>query len=55
MLEAGADWANLMAYDLYGVWDGNDPYIRSVVGSHTNLTEIKTSLDLLWRAEVDPL
>ncbi|EEA19154.1 bacteriodes thetaiotaomicron symbiotic chitinase, putative [Talaromyces marneffei ATCC 18224] len=54
MLEGGADWANLMAYDLHGVWDGKDPNIGSVIASHTNLTEIKASLDLLWRAGVNP-
>ncbi|KAL4924010.1 uncharacterized protein BDV17DRAFT_295821 [Aspergillus undulatus] len=54
MLEAGADWTNLMSYDLHGVWDGDNPYIGKVVGAHTNLTEIKQSLDLLWRAGVDP-
>lgn len=27
MLDGGADWANLMAYDLHGVWDGNDPLV----------------------------
>lgn len=25
MLEAGADWTNMMTYDLHGVWDGTDP------------------------------
>lgn len=25
MLQGGADWANLMGYDLHGVWDGHDP------------------------------
>jgi GH18 family chitinase len=25
-----------------------------VVGAHTNLTEIKSALDLMWRAGVDP-
>lgn len=29
-------------------------YIGKMVGSHTNLTEIKESLDLLWRAGVVP-
>ncbi|RMJ27114.1 Glycosyl hydrolases family 18 [Aspergillus sp. HF37] len=53
MLESGADWANLMSYDLHGVWDGDNPYTEQVVGAHTNLTEIKQSLDLLWRVNVD--
>lgn len=54
MLLAGADWTMMMTYDLHGVWDGNDPYIGKVLGAHTNLTEIKIGLDLLWRTDVDP-
>jgi GH18 family chitinase len=29
-------------------------YIGKVMGAHTNLTEIKEALDLMWRAGVDP-
>jgi GH18 family chitinase len=29
MLKAGADWTNLMSYDLHGVWDGDNPYVLS--------------------------
>ncbi|GME43871.1 Glycosyl hydrolases family 18 [Neofusicoccum parvum] len=47
------DFMNLMSYDLHGVWDASDP-IGSHVLAHTNLTEIKQSLDLLWRNDVDP-
>lgn len=54
MLLAGADWTMMMTYDLHGVWDGTDPYVGKVLGSHTNLTEIKIGLDLLWRTNVDP-
>lgn len=54
MLSAGADWTMMMTYDLHGVWDGDDPYIGKIIGSHTNLTEIKVGLDLLWRTNVDP-
>ena len=43
-----ADWVNFMTYDLHGVWDATDPYIGSIVQSHTNLTEIKLAVDLLW-------
>lgn len=28
MLEAGADWTNIMTYDLHGVWDGDNPYVN---------------------------
>ncbi|OJJ36372.1 hypothetical protein ASPWEDRAFT_108842 [Aspergillus wentii DTO 134E9] len=53
-LASGADWCNMMSYDLHGVWDGHDPYIGKVVGAHTNLTEIAQAMDLLWRNDVDP-
>ncbi|KAJ5658730.1 CAZyme family GH18, partial [Penicillium longicatenatum] len=53
-LENGADWANMMTYDLHGVWDGTDPYIGKIVGAHTNLTEIAEGMDLLWRNNIDP-
>ncbi|KAJ5094625.1 CAZyme family GH18, partial [Penicillium angulare] len=52
--EDGADWANMMTYDLHGVWDGTDPYIGNVAGAHTNLTEIQEAMNLLWRNNVDP-
>jgi GH18 family chitinase len=31
MLEAGADWTNIMTYDLHGVWDGDDPSVEAPV------------------------
>lgn len=42
------DWAYMMSYDLHGIRDTNDP-IGSYVLAHTNLTEIKSALDLFWR------
>ncbi len=45
------DWINLMSYDLHGVWDSSNP-IGSIVQGHTNLTEIKESVNLLWRNNV---
>ncbi|EMD68575.1 glycoside hydrolase family 18 protein [Bipolaris sorokiniana ND90Pr] len=48
-----ADFVNVMAYDLHGVWDGENP-IGAQVLAHTNLTEIGKALDLLWRNGVDP-
>ncbi|KAF5864014.1 hypothetical protein ETB97_008950 [Aspergillus alliaceus] len=48
-----ADWVNLMSYDLYGVWDQDNP-IGSIVLAHINLTEIKQSAELLWRNDVPP-
>ncbi|KAG9759588.1 glycoside hydrolase family 18 protein, partial [Aureobasidium melanogenum] len=53
MIKAGADWVNLMSYDLHGVWDKHNP-IGNIVQGHTNLTEIKQSVDLLWRNDVPP-
>ncbi|KAJ3559300.1 hypothetical protein NM688_g427 [Phlebia brevispora] len=47
-----ADWINLMTYDLHGVWDAKDVYIGAIVQAHTNLTEIKESVQLFMRAEV---
>lgn len=47
-----ANFVNLMAYDLHGVWDANNP-IGSHVLAHTNLTEIDRALDLLWRNDID--
>ncbi|KAJ3559303.1 hypothetical protein NM688_g429 [Phlebia brevispora] len=47
-----ADWINLMTYDLHGVWDAKDVYIGAIVQAHTNLTEIKESVQLFLRVEV---
>lgn len=46
-----SDYVNFMTYNLHGAWDVNDP-IGSHVLAHTNLTEINSALDLLWRNEV---
>jgi GH18 family chitinase len=43
---ATTDFVNVMTYDLHGTWDGKDPWIGSYVLAHTNLTEIKTTLQL---------
>ncbi|CAG8150355.1 unnamed protein product [Penicillium salamii] len=48
-----ADWLNFMTYDLHGVWDQDDA-IGSIIQGHTNLTEIKTAAELLWRVDTDP-
>lgn len=48
-----ADWTNVMTYDLHGVWDKENP-IGDIIQSHTNLTEIKKSMELLWRNNVAP-
>ncbi|KAH2125637.1 hypothetical protein KXW75_003140 [Aspergillus fumigatus] len=48
------DWFNMMTYDLHGGWDADDPWIGSVVNAHTNLTEIISAMDLLWRNDIHP-
>ncbi|KAL8862688.1 MAG: hypothetical protein Q9178_001186 [Gyalolechia marmorata] len=53
-LEEVVDWFNLMSYDLHGTWDSSNRYIGSIVGAHTNLTEIDLALQLLWRNDIDP-
>ncbi|KAJ9217970.1 CAZyme family GH18 [Paecilomyces variotii] len=52
-LESVVDEFNLMAYDLHGTWDRDDP-IGPYVYAHTNLTEITEALDLFWRNDIDP-
>lgn len=42
-----------MSYDLHGVWDSTNP-IGSHIYAHTNLTEIKSAMDLLWRNQIPP-
>ena len=46
------DWMNLMTYDLHGSWDSPTDQIGSNVFAHTNMTEITSALDLLWRNDV---
>lgn len=52
-LEHTVDTFNLMAYDLHGRWDRDDP-VGPYVYAHTNLTEIDEALDLFWRNDIDP-
>ncbi|KAJ7257772.1 hypothetical protein C8J57DRAFT_1516652 [Mycena rebaudengoi] len=49
-----ADWVNVMTYDLHGTWDGVDPFIGAIVLAHTNLTEIKSTMQLFSNVGVDP-
>ncbi|RFN51329.1 hypothetical protein FIE12Z_4383 [Fusarium flagelliforme] len=53
-IEPSVDWFNVMSYDLHGAWDIGNKWTGAFVGGHTNLTEIKSSLDLLWRNKVSP-
>ncbi|KAF7184582.1 hypothetical protein CNMCM7691_005766 [Aspergillus felis] len=52
-LEKEIDVFNLMAYDLHGRWDRDDP-TGPYVYAHTNLTEIDEALDLFWRNNINP-
>jgi chitinase len=47
------DFVNVMSYDLHRTWDTNSPKGGQVI-AHTNLTEIKSALDLYWRNDVPP-
>lgn len=53
-LEKSVDWFNIMSYDLHGSWDLDNEFTGPWVNSHTNLTEIQMTLDLLWRNSIDP-
>lgn len=53
-LEPWVDWFNIMEYDLHGAWDIGNQWTGAFLNAHTNLTEIRDSLDLLWRNHVDP-
>lgn len=43
----------MMTYDFHGVWDKPNKWVGPYLNSHTNLTEIKEGLDLLWRNDID--
>ncbi|KAF9891872.1 hypothetical protein FE257_003357 [Aspergillus nanangensis] len=53
-MQQHVDFFNIMTYDIHGVWDASNknpgPYVRP----HSNITEIKLGLDLLWRNNVGP-
>jgi GH18 family chitinase len=44
----------MMTYDLHGLWDKGNKWLGAFLNGHTNLTEITTDLDLLWRNHIDP-
>ena len=48
------DWFNVISYDIHGTWDGGSEWTEAVVQPHTNLTEIDSGLDLIWRSGVGP-
>jgi hypothetical protein len=43
-----------MAYDLHGSWDKNETSVGPFVYADSNLTEIETDMELLWRNNIDP-
>ncbi|GLA32131.1 hypothetical protein AnigIFM63326_011270 [Aspergillus niger] len=47
------DWFNIMAYDLHGTWDEDSKWTGPYINAHTNMTELQTTLDLLWRNDID--
>ncbi|KAJ5757765.1 uncharacterized protein N7511_006459 [Penicillium nucicola] len=51
-IEPSVDWFNFMSYDLHGTWDEGNEWTGAFLDAHTNLTEIETSLDLLWRNNI---
>ncbi|RDW72347.1 glycoside hydrolase family 18 protein [Aspergillus mulundensis] len=53
-MEPYVDWFNIMSYDLHGTWDMPDKNVGPYLNAHTNITELQTSLDLLWRNNIDP-
>ncbi|KAL3457177.1 glycoside hydrolase family 18 protein [Aspergillus heterothallicus] len=48
------DFFNIMSYDLHGTWDKGNEWVGEYLNAHTNLTEITTALDLLWRNNISP-
>jgi chitinase len=51
-MKKSVDFFNIMSYDLHGTWDQGNQWTGAFLDAHTNLTEIKNSLDLLWRNDI---
>ncbi|ODM14596.1 hypothetical protein SI65_09941 [Aspergillus cristatus] len=51
-IEPSVDWFNFMSYDLHGTWDIGNQWTGAYLDAHTNLTEIESALDLLWRNNI---
>ncbi|KAF7872921.1 uncharacterized protein EAF02_008992 [Botrytis sinoallii] len=41
-------------YDMHGLWDKKSKWAGNFLNAHTNLTEITTALDLIWRNHINP-
>ncbi|KAF7899408.1 hypothetical protein EAE99_012329 [Botrytis elliptica] len=53
-LQKSVDFFNIMTYDMHGLWDKKSKWAGNFLNAHTNLTEITTALDLLWRNHINP-
>lgn len=53
-LSLHVDWFNIMSYDLHGAWDMPNKWTGPYLNAHTNLTEIRDALNLLWRNDINP-
>ncbi|KAH7309113.1 hypothetical protein B0I35DRAFT_359977 [Stachybotrys elegans] len=53
-LEKHVDFFNIMSYDLHGTWDKTNKWVGPYLNAHTNLTEIRDAMDLLWRNKINP-
>jgi chitinase len=53
-IEPSVDWFNYMAYDLHGTWDIGNEWTGAILDAHTNLTEIESSMNLLWWNNIAP-
>lgn len=53
-LQKHVDWFNVMTYDMHGSWDIDNEWTGPYANSHSNMTEIQSALDLLWRNDVKP-
>ncbi|KAL2802725.1 glycoside hydrolase superfamily [Aspergillus granulosus] len=53
-MDKHVDFFNIISYDLHGTWDRGNKWAGEILNAHTNLTEIATALDLLWRNNISP-
>ncbi|KAF2403127.1 glycoside hydrolase [Trichodelitschia bisporula] len=53
-LQPNVEFFNLMSYDMHGLWDRDNKWTGPWLNAHSNLTEIQTALDLLWRNDIKP-
>jgi chitinase len=53
-MEPYLSWFNVMTYDIHGIWDAKIDSLGPIAQAHTNLTEIKMALELLWRNNINP-